>query len=707
MIPAFYLKNHRGTELFRLDDVAKLAEMPPRPQFPNKDAMLVWSADPATEHCYYLLGEPENPALAPNDQTNPVKYMHGLVVDYDGVITPEVLAAVSWKPGYAPTWTSRTFSSGARIIWVFEEKIPIFNKELWKRFSMIMARELKLEKLLPGFDRVAFEKPGQHFELGTDWHSPRGPQVRLSQVVVNTALHDASKKMKWETQGELIPIEKIAEEVERRWPGRWVGEFAVGAQGVRFWDPAANNPTGAWIRETGVQAFTGEGKFLRWGEILGEDFVKQFRAERIGGAIKDSYFDGQLYWQKDEEGIWQSYNSEATKRRLNVMHGLSSESKKGSSSEVSNAITAIENLHHVDGAFPLLFMPDQIVVDEKLKYLNISRASVVPAGPTPDCWGDGFPWLAKYLEGIFGEIQLQVFLTWLARFYVPSANGTPKRGHALFIAGPQSVGKTFLAQRVIGALMGGFREATDFVLGATTFNEDLAYAPVWAIDDGVASADPKRHAVYSQIVKKIVANPKIQFHPKFKKAVTQRFNGRLIVTMNDDPESIQMLPQVEASMLDKVDLLRAGPAAGISFIGAEEKVVQELPALAAYLMIHEAPDWLLTRPDECVRFGHDSWHHPELLQTAKQSSSSVGLLELLEIWRKDYFNAQPDKTEWVGNASELLIDFGLCESLKPLVDKTCPTRNALGRDLQKLVAQGHPWIEYTKTNGKKSYTIKK
>ena len=37
-----------------------------------------------------------------------------------------------------------------------------------------------------------------------------------------------------------IPLSIIAEEVQRRFPGRWQGEFTIGARGVRFWDAQAD-----------------------------------------------------------------------------------------------------------------------------------------------------------------------------------------------------------------------------------------------------------------------------------------------------------------------------------------------------------------------------------------------------------------------------------------------------------------------------------
>jgi hypothetical protein len=254
-----------------------------------------------------------------------------------------------------------------------------------------------------------------------------------------------------------------------------------------------------------------------------------------------------------------------------------------------------------------------------------------------------------------------------------------------------SAGKTLLSWRVIGGLMGGFREATGYVLGNTSFNEDLAFGPVWAIDDAAATTNHEKMVVYSQFVKKIVANPKIEFHPKFRKAVTQVFNGRVVVTLNLDSESQDMLPQAEESIKDKVDLLKVKDP-GVSFGDAEGVIERELPALADFLTGWTIPDWLKTREPEVLRFGHDSWAHPDLVEVSVLNSSASGLSELLEQWRIAYFR-QSEKDNWEGNAFELLSELHACENLpRAVVHDTVPSRYALGKNLQKLINQKQPWV---------------
>ena len=697
---AFYLHNQSSSELHQAD-LASLPSLAASHSFTDKDQFRKWCQSSGTRHVFYTLYEPTHPQQR-SSAPNPVKMMHGVVADYDGVPSAiqAAIPALKFAAGMAPTWLTTTFSGKARLIWAFERPVPVFNSDVFERFRAILAKELKLKSILPGFDEGAWENPHTPFEVGTAWRQPFG-DTRLEQGFVLTSLHDASKRAKFKTDGPTIPMEVIGEEISRRFPGRWKAAFIDGARGVRFWDPKADNPAGATMRETGVQAWSGECRFLPWSEILGADFVKKYRENRIGAAIEGIHFDGVSYWQKDAEGIYRTHTCESIKRHLNTDFGLSYEGKKGGPSEVAAALSTIDLTKQVDGAFPCLYVKTTIVRDQNSNFLNISRVTAMPIEGRGNKWAEGFPWMAQYLEGMFGDEQLPVFLSWLGHFYNNARLGTPRKGHALFIAGDVSAGKTFLSQQIVGKLMGGFCDASSYLLGHTSFNEQLFHAPVWAIDDAVASTEMKRHAQYTQMVKKFVANPYQEFHPKFKKAVSFRYNGRLIVTMNDDEESINMLPSIDRSILDKIIVLKAGKP-GTSFAGADDNARRELPHFAEFLATWKTPENLLTKLDEVHRFGHDAWHNETLMETARNSSPSAGLMELLDLWRPLYFR-QSKTEEWVGTATDLLCQFKQTETVSGLIGGM--SRNSLGIQLQGLARQGVQWVQYRRGAQGRQYRI--
>ncbi len=704
-VQAFYLRNHSASDLHRAP-LAALPTLSARPAFPDKAAFARWCHDAQTQHVFYTLAEPENPATRSSGQ-NRIKFLHGLVADYDGdpAAIQAALPLLKFPPAKAPTWVTSTFSGKARLLWCFERPVPVFSPEVFSRLIQLLARDLRLKAHLPGLDEAALGNPHTPYELGADWRQPYG-DTRLPHTLVLAALHDASHKAKWKVDGPHIPLEAVEAEVHRRWPGRWLGPFIDGARGPRFWEATADNPTGCTLRTLGVQAWTGEARFIPWHELLGAAFVQQYRVNRIGGAIDGVYFDGRDFWQQDEDGHWRAWTGEAIKRRLSVMFGLSADPSKGMPSEVAQAMTTIENIHTVDGALPCLYERETLVHVATQRYLNISRVRLLPASGRPRAWGDGFPWLARYLEGLFDDTQRTLFLSWLAHFYQHAAAGRPRQGHALFLAGPRSAGKTLLSQRVIAPLMGGFQEATRYILGETAFNESLFHCPIWAVDDAVGTSDTRRHSLYSAIVKRLVANPCQEFHPKFKKAVTFRFNGRLVVTLNVDEESIAMLPATDNTILDKLVVLLCR-APGVSFADAETHLETELAHFADYIATYAIPESARRNPDETLRFGHDAYFHPDLLQTANDASSSVGMRELLQKWRIYHFRAV-DAATWVGTAMDLLEAIRAIETLRESVrDVTRGSRIVAGRDLSKLIRQGLSWLSVKRHADGVYYTVKR
>lgn len=714
--PVFFQRNHHDKTQERIDDIHTFVTtyVPSRPHssFTSKKEFVAWTSEKTTDHRFLILNEAESPTLRPG-KLNPVRRCYGLIVDYDAPPTEgDVEKLYRLKAGRRPTYRTTTFSGNQRLVFLFEEPVVVGPPEMFLEFKDVLRGLLKLDTLLGGFDEGAYTNPGQHFEFGRDWVCMFGPDTRLDAAMVQNAMHVAAKKVKGLPDiVDLADLDVIAAEIERRWPDAWRGgPIEHGAVGNRFWDESAIREVGCQILTHGVMAYSGEQRFIPWDDplLLGPDFFTQFKAERLHQATKGIYFDGHGYWSRNVRNQFHSMNKDVVQRALHVTSGLSRTSKKGAPSELDEALTYIETLNWIDGAFPFHHEARTLVEEKNGIFLNVSRAKLVQPLEGRRKWGEDFPWIADYICQILpDELQRSVMLAWLHRAYATALTGKPKRGHALFLAGPTSVGKTFFSKVIVGGLLGGHEDASDYILGKTEYNESLAYSPVWAIDDAVATADAHMHAMFTQKIKKFVANPDVCFHAKYQKATTMHFNGRLIVTMNIDAESIRMLPQLELSILDKILLLMASGASTVNFLVGEEQVAKELPAFASFLRDYKIPESMRTRPDETMRFGFDAYHHPELVQSANLESNTNTIREVLTMWRREYFNAQPDATEWIGTATELLSDLNRTDSLKGVLDPTWQRANALGRAVTKLTVQASGWVTTTTRGTEKVYVITK
>jgi hypothetical protein len=679
----FFLRNLKSSQLCR----AELADLAARPsthhRFKTKPEQKAWNALEATDHCFYSLFEPKDPTQRLTVKANPVARLHGLVADFDAKISDDMLAkAVRSMPADWPaSFTTKTFSGGCRILWVFERPIEIVSTDLAKEFLAGAAKSIGLARLLPGFDEPAFMDTAKVFELGANWVS-LNPGTLVSSNLVTKIRFDAAQKVNWRRHdGPAIPIHEVAAEVERRWPGRWRGPFEVGSQGVRFWSSTSDNIHGCWIRENGVVAFSGENKFMPWGEVLGEAFVKKYEADRIGGAISNTYYDGHAFWVKTADGFWQTYNTELLKNRLRV-RGLSGTPQKGQPSEVDKAVDHLVENARLDGGYAFLFDEREVVTLGSNRYLNLSRVRAAPPADGPRTWGQEFPWIAGYLNEIFRGDQLDAFLSWHRHFWFNAWKCRPSKGHALFIVGPAGLGKTLLNYHLIGGSVGGYTDCSDFLQGKTEFNKELFESPLGCIDDAVGAADRRSHDVYSQMVKKIVANPRLTYRRMYADPILIPYFGRLVVTLNDDAVSTGMLPTTDGSIVDKMIFLKASARTN-PFVGNEEETIRrELPAYLAFLRDYKVPESLQGE----VRFGMKAYKHPELMLAAQSGSKTAEVRDLIEMWKEQYFR-QEGGEDWTGRASDLYVDMQNTDTVRRLCDATIRNTNYLGKMLKQLACE--------------------
>lgn len=628
----------------------------------DRDAYKKWMASPESTVPLFSLIEAENPGLRVS-ASNPAYRVRGIVTDYDAALTPtEVLAGLARVPIENPCYAwNITRGGGVRMVWRFEEPIFYYGADTFKAFTKIATDRLRLKSLFPNLDAELLHKPDQCYAAGDKWTVNEKAVIPVGTL--HLWLHEAVKKSREPNRGDVeIPFEMLAEEVERQFPGRWSGEFTEGARGVRFWDPAADNPTAAVLRKTGVTCYTGEKPFLTWAEILGKPFVEKFEADRIGRSIFDLWVDAKnAYWRKLEgHGNW--IHQDRTDVRLHLrVTGLSDKSK-GDTSEVDHALHTIQTLKRVTGVLPFPHdLRDQLTWNG-LRYLNSSRCELVkpvdgPVGP------EQFPWLAHYFDVLFPSEQNQtVFLTWLQHWYASCLAGRPDRGHAMFIAGPQGNGKTFLATVVLATIFGGYSNASGWFVEGSNFNGEMFNAAVWSLDDQSIAADQdrRRHREFTNLVKQIVANPSMPYNAKWGYCGQIPFNGRLVTTLNMDAASLSILPASDASLMDKIILLRTGNAIPqFKPTDGENRAVvaAELPFFLRWLLDMPRPDWL----PAAERFGFKAVSDEELLEVTVATSETTEFMDAIRLFLADFTAddslppiGEIEQGSWVGTSTELL-----------------------------------------------------
>lgn len=609
-------------------------KLDPAPVFGNKDRFREWCNDKETRHCFYSAVEALTPSLRVS-VANPAHLMHGLICDYDSKISNEDIAVIpsNGNPARLPTWVSTTHSGGKRLVFEFEEPILVDNAELFDRFIRLLAKDLKLQKLLAGLDETSFKR-AQYYELGDEWKPiPQGKTISAEHL--SLLLFEAAGQRQLKTEGTQIPIEAVAAEVERQFPGRWPGSFEGGARGPLFWIADGVDRIGCQVGDLGMICYSERaGKsFLHWGEILGQEFVKNYEAERIGSAAQGIWFDGRHYWREALDGGWRHRTKDDMIMWLKGQGVSASAGPKGTASEAEKVLLMAQELRSIKAAAPIVHDNREAVMINGDRYLNISAVKIME--PADRGEPSDFPWLHEFFTKCWDEKhpeQRDYFLAWLQHFYVPCLQGRPQQGQAVIIAGDASRGKTFFNHKILGEIMGGFADSTDFLMGKTNFNKSDSEVSLWAIDDSRGASSWENHAAFSSALKKHVANPQVRCEGKGRDAFTIPWRGRIVLTCNKDKESLNIIPALNATIKDKVDLFMWGKwQAKFLSAGQSEAVVQgELPFFLHWLQNWKAPAYVL---NDNPRYHVQAYHHPDMLREAHDSSPSARLAELLEEWR--------------------------------------------------------------------------
>lgn len=671
----------------------------------NKSKRSAWIENPETEHNVYSGWEGFDRGLrisAARDGNAPFK-LHALVGDYDAPLEEEELLKGCERLGeFLPAYFERTLSGYARFVWLLEEPVTVPSREFAVALLKFLLRRIPVQSLAVGLDEPAWLAPERYYTNSCDWKKVSDykiPRGLMAGWVMQVAEKFSFKNSAGSTVA--VPLDVAWEELKKRYPqASWPTDFVEGSQGPSFWIEGSSSPKSALLKSEGIYTFAAHAvkPWWSWKDLLGAQFVEAFEAKSLGDAVGGIFFDGKGYWRKDGRGKWLPYSKEDTASHLEIECSLSRKGPRGQPTEVDRALQYIRQHKTVVGAAPFAFRPDGLirVPGDHFALNTFTRRTVQPAEGEA-VWGpEGpMPFLSQYIGGFFDPAeQLDYFLAWLQRFYLSAYEQSLDSGQNIFIVGPTGIGKTLLSTVVLSRLLGGHAVAEDYLMGQTSFNSQLFETALWTIDDNSAAVDSSTHRKFSTVIKRMAANTTFEYHAKFQVPCQVKWQGRVIVTMNADEESIQLIPDLGISILDKICLFRAAQREIFFPPNRELEAIidRELPYLARFLLSYRAPEHCLGTS----RFGVKPYHEPSLVQVAKHSSRSNSFLEVLEDWKGDYFseNVEP----WRGTAHQLLVAFNKDPS------RAAALRSMSGllvsRGLSALKSAGYPLLTEERPEGR-------
>lgn len=677
----------------------------------DKAAYRAYICNPATKDCLFsgIRGMNKHEMVS---RENPAVSMIAVVADYDMVMTDEERMKKTAKLVIKPNFISSSYSGGTHAVWFLQAPLPLMpNAEMVQALLETIVRKLKLKNAYGQLDGKAFYNTSQYYHAGWNWQQISTEAIAESMSLL--WLDEALKKSKFTTTGTQIPLARIWEEMQKRgWDKKWGGDkaFELGARGVRFWDPLADCPTAAIVKENGMICFTGPFPFQSWADIFGSDFIDAFRADTFGKALSECYMVNNTFYVcnnlRAEDGSYKpcllTYNRQNFESLATEKYGLNSKpEQEGEDSPVKQLVAKIATYNTLPAACPFIYRKERIIHIQGEARLNTSFLRVhEPDFSKGQEWGDGFPWIALFMERLFPDIiQRDRFMAAWAYAYRNAYKGEPKNGHTIFIAGSVGSGKNFLSECLYGASMGGAVDASEYVLGQTRFNDHLMGSGVWTLNDTVSKGDYRERAIFAKSLKKMAANHFHSCEGKYKSATGIYWSGRIIVTLNTDPDSLQLLPDIELSNRDKLSLFKTADEPMNDADGAA-KAKAEMGALCAFLL-----NWEI--PEHCAgdaRWGVRNYLHPELLAEASDSSPTASFREILTLFVKDCFDADKSLQELKGSSTWFMQQMLLQDGLKDMI-RGAVTPTSIGRRISKLASAGDFPLVYDRQSKAREWVI--
>lgn len=623
----------------------------------DKQSRQDWYRHIDTRWNFYTVLEAANPNQRVSKQDNPPRLIHGFAADYDVEIPMTRIKEVIGMMEIKPSWIETSLGDKARLVWLFPRSFRVDSTDFCIYFLRAAMKWLRLD-LLPGIDENAFLDPTRLLCNGARWestgHGPI-PENTLQAFYVSTA-----KGFRFiSTDPAEVPLDLVEQKIKEKFPNFiWPSAFEIESQGPSFWVEGSTSSMSAIVKKDGMFTFSAHADkmFYSWGDILGKDFIKQHSDNAIATATKDIYWDGHRFWRK-KGGVYKSVTMPELLNFFKVQCNLSAKPDKSGKAPVDLALNHIYNENVIDTAGPHTFRPDGPIEIMGRPHLNIYVNRAINPALEPQQWGpDGnFPFISLHLDNLFDPHgQLVHFLAWWKHYYVAAHTLSPAPGQSVFLMGGQNVGKTFTSRFMVGASVGGYVDASKFLVEGGQFNSELYDQPHWCVDDETVGESQQAQARFNAILKKMTANQQFGYNKKFEVGATVFWEGRVMITLNMDYISSRLLGPMDNSSLDKVCLFKCAEQGKIVFPSNRAEllriIARELPYFLRWLL-----DW--QPPAEVARdgrYGFASFHEKSLLDKAHQSSKSAPFKELLIEFLRNHFNIEKTATEWRGTATALL-----------------------------------------------------
>lgn len=422
--------------------------------------------NPMTKHYLFTMAEGLNPEYRVSTG-NQAARLYGVMADYDGAYTPDLIDALKRKPvsKYLPRYWCRSHSGKLHLFWFFDSPVTVTGNAHANALLKIIRQKIKVPFWGLGSD-PKFELVTQEMDIGYGWEVFReGAAIPNDEIVLWDIALFNSKARDYVQDVVDIPLEVVVNEIrKRKWPKEPPGDLVIGTRCHRFWDPSGDNPTAAQLTKDGFRVYTPhDNGFKSWKSLLGAEFCEEFTATSMAPFYRDTFYcetkdEYYRFFANETPPRFEKRTEKVLRRDLMMEAMLSPKPAKGETqSDIDKALWTINRKNSVKVVAPLLYReaglrtdePDLgralntslVVVKAAAPYLNIVKPEDLdkfPAcpkkyreNPLDVKWDnpfavEKFPHIHRFLTGFFMTNQMQ-FNKWVeAGAPTHDDNGLPK-----------------------------------------------------------------------------------------------------------------------------------------------------------------------------------------------------------------------------------------------------------------------------------------
>lgn len=385
------------------------------------------------------------------------------------------------------------------------------------------------------------------------------------------------------------------------------------------------------------------------------------------------------YWMTSGEDDWIPANESAIKNHLNIERGVPAAKSPDGISPLNQAINFVTRYSNVEYATQLAGHSKGVYNFDGARILVNGAPTIIE--PVKGKW----PTIANLLAGMFGGEQLEYLYGWLKIAYQALTSGNFVPGQALVLAGPQDCGKTFIQNKIITPILGGrYAKPYQYMVGLTQFNSDLFMGEHLIIGDEMPATEYKERVAFGESIKNLLFDEKQRLHDKGKTAIMMSPFWRLSISVNDEPESLMILPPLRDSIRDKMMLFRVSRPNCLPNNAQEARarfaaaIKSELPAFVHFL----ANEHQIRHELVQGRCGIVEYCNPEIELLVGELSTEAAVMSLIE---QELFPGITSGDSFEGTAGEISSRLkGSSSSVKGEAEKLFRNSIILGKILSSL-----------------------